>query len=146
MSLLEARERMLRDIDPSIVAEQGAALQAWAQRMGHPKRCKTGEVHPGLGCCLFCGAEMGEICRAELANQIEASKGENTMDIQKFNALAELVREAKAEDVRTFNLLQHATAEWKAANALLTDRLKVFDAFVSQQKTKALGFSEVKAA
>ena len=62
----EARERMLRDIDPVVVAERSAALLAWAERIGHPKRCKTGEVHPSLYCCLFCGAEMGETCRAEL--------------------------------------------------------------------------------
>lgn len=56
-----------RDVDPDLVAEGKAARAAWAFRLGHPQRCKTNEVHPGLGCCLFCDAESGELCKGARA-------------------------------------------------------------------------------
>lgn len=52
-------------VDPEYVAEQSAARKAWADRIGHPKRCETGEAHPSLNCCLFCGADMGETCKVQ---------------------------------------------------------------------------------
>lgn len=54
-----------RDTDPDLVARADGGRAAWATRIGHPKRCQTNQVHPGLGCCLFCGADSGENCRAE---------------------------------------------------------------------------------
>jgi hypothetical protein len=59
--------RLERDIDPEHVAARAKERAAWAFRLGHPQRCKTNEVHPGLGCCLFCGADMGEICRGAMS-------------------------------------------------------------------------------
>lgn len=58
------RARILRDVDPAIIAESVKRKAEWAKRMGHPKRCETNNVHPGLCCCLFCGADSGENCRA----------------------------------------------------------------------------------
>lgn len=57
------RARILYDTDPAVVAEAARRKAEWAARIGHPKRCKVGEVHPWLGCCLYCGAEMGEFCK-----------------------------------------------------------------------------------
>jgi hypothetical protein len=57
-------DRMERDVDPQVVAEGIERKLRWAERLGHPKRCETNEVHPGLGCCLYCGADSGENCRA----------------------------------------------------------------------------------
>ena len=59
-----ARERIERDVDPAYVAASMERKAAWAKRIGHPKRCETNQVHPGLGCCLYCGADSGENCRA----------------------------------------------------------------------------------
>jgi hypothetical protein len=53
----------MHDTDPAVVAEAARRKAEWAKRIGHPKRCKVGEVHPGLGCCLYCGAESGESCQ-----------------------------------------------------------------------------------
>lgn len=55
--------RLERDTDPALVAEAAERRKAWADRLGHPKRCETNQVHPGLGCCLYCCADMGENCR-----------------------------------------------------------------------------------
>ncbi len=52
-----------RDVDPEIVAAGAASRAAWLAKIGQPKRCKTGEVHPSLYECLFCGAIMGESCK-----------------------------------------------------------------------------------
>lgn len=60
------------------------------------------------------------------------------MDLAKFATLADLVREAKAEDRRTFAAHEAAQAEWKRANQVLTDRMKVFDEYVAQQKLEAI--------
>jgi hypothetical protein len=54
-------------IEPDYVAARNRERAAWAPEIGHPQRCQTNEVHPGLGCCLACGAESGEICRAPVA-------------------------------------------------------------------------------
>ena len=59
------------------------------------------------------------------------------MDLDKFNALAELVKEAKIKDKEAFVLMESTKAEWKKANEVLTDRMKVFDEFVSSQKSEA---------
>ena len=59
----QMRWRILHDTDPAVVADSARRRAEWAKRIGHPKRCKVGEVHPGLGCCLYCGADMGESCR-----------------------------------------------------------------------------------
>ena len=49
----------------------------------------------------------------------------------KFTALAELIREAKAEDKRTLAELDAATTLWKAANKTLTERVSVLNAYVA---------------
>lgn len=60
------------------------------------------------------------------------------MDVEKFNVLAELVREAKAEDQRLLEESNLAQTRWKNANARLTERMKVFDDFVASQKSEAI--------
>jgi hypothetical protein len=65
--LATIRERLLRDVDPDVVAEDRRRRDAAAARWGTPRRCQTNEVHPGLGCCLYCSADSGEPCRAERA-------------------------------------------------------------------------------
>lgn len=57
------RNRILYDTDPDVVARNAAAMAAWAKRIGSPKRCKVGEVHPATGECLYCGAANGESCQ-----------------------------------------------------------------------------------
>lgn len=54
-----------------------------------------------------------------------------------FHTLAKLVREARIEDKRTLDIMTQATADWKAANALLTDRIKVLDGYLNDQKNRA---------
>lgn len=54
-----------------------------------------------------------------------------------FVTLANLVREARVEDQRTLDALNAATTKWKAANAVLTDRLKVLDSYLLDQKNRA---------
>lgn len=56
------RARILHDTDPQVVAAHSAAMKAWVEKIGHPKRCKVGEVHPASGECLYCGAANGESC------------------------------------------------------------------------------------
>lgn len=60
------------------------------------------------------------------------------VDTEKFNTLAELVREARQKDKEAFAEHERAQAEWKAANQVLTDRMKVFDEFVASQKAEAI--------
>ena len=60
------------------------------------------------------------------------------MDIEKYNVLASLVRDARAEDRRTFAAHEQAQQAWKAANLILTERQKVFDDYVNQQKAEAI--------
>lgn len=62
------------------------------------------------------------------------------MDLNKFNVLAELVREARVADREATAVLEAARSAWTAANAVLTDRHKVFDEFVNQQKSEAISF------
>jgi len=57
------RERIMRNTDPERVAKHAAEMKAWAEKIGTPKRCKVGEVHPATGECLFCGAANGQSCR-----------------------------------------------------------------------------------
>lgn len=59
------------------------------------------------------------------------------MDVEKFAALTELVREARAEDQRTLQTMNEATTAWKAANAVLTDRIKVLNEWVASQVNQA---------
>lgn len=57
------RARILHNTDPAVVAEHSARMKAWAERIGTPKRCKVGEVHPASGECLYCGAANGQSCQ-----------------------------------------------------------------------------------
>jgi len=59
------------------------------------------------------------------------------MDTEKFNTLTALVREAREDDVRTLAAMEVATAEWKKANAILTERLSVLNTWVNQQVNEA---------
>lgn len=61
------RARLLRDVEPAVVARHVASRAAWAERIGYPRRCETNEVQPGLGCCLLCEADSGENCRESRA-------------------------------------------------------------------------------
>lgn len=63
------RARLLRNVDPVLVAEDRRQRDAAAARWGTPRRCDTNEVHPGLGCCLHCGADSGQSCRAPAKQQ-----------------------------------------------------------------------------
>lgn len=60
------------------------------------------------------------------------------MDLQKFTVLADLVKQAKEEDRRAFSAYEQAQTDWKRANTILTERMKVFDDFVAQQKNEAI--------
>jgi len=60
------------------------------------------------------------------------------VDIEKYNVLASLVRDARAEDRQTFAAHEQAQQAWKAANLILTERQKVFDDYVNQQKAEAI--------
>lgn len=60
------------------------------------------------------------------------------MDIEKFNALANLVLDAKIKDKEALDKMNQATSDWKAANYILTDRMKVFDEYVASQKSEAI--------
>lgn len=53
------------------------------------------------------------------------------MDIDKFKTLSALVREAKEADRKAFDAMEAARAEWKKANEVLTDRVKVLDGYVA---------------
>lgn len=58
------------------------------------------------------------------------------MDLKKYEALAALVRDARKLDKAAFDKMEAASAEWKAANAILTDRLKVLDGYIAQAKNE----------
>jgi hypothetical protein len=60
------------------------------------------------------------------------------MDLDKFKALTELVKQAKQEDQSALEALKLAEANWKNANAKLTDRLKVLDGFIADEKNQAI--------
>lgn len=60
--------------------------------------------------------------------------------MQDFETLAKLVVEARLEDAAKFQSMERATAEWKVANAVLTDRMKVLDSYIADQKNKAIAF------
>jgi len=60
------------------------------------------------------------------------------MDLEQFNALASLVRLARIADHSALVKLNQATDDWKHANQVLTDRLKVFDEFVASSKAEAI--------
>lgn len=64
------------------------------------------------------------------------------MDIDKFNVLTELVREAKNEDTRTFQAMEAANAAWKAANKVLSERLDVLNGYVQQNISEATGVTK----
>ena len=64
------------------------------------------------------------------------------MDLKRFAMLAALVREALAEDKRTLSAMEAATTAWKRANETLTDRMKVFNEYVAQQKLEAITLEE----
>lgn len=51
-----------KDIDPKNVEKGNAERAAFAARIGHPKRCEVGQVHPDNGECLWCGAANGQTC------------------------------------------------------------------------------------
>lgn len=57
-----ARARIAYNTDPQVVAKHSAGMKTWAERIGTPKRCKVGEVHPASGECLYCGAANGQSC------------------------------------------------------------------------------------
>lgn len=57
------RARILHNTDPEVVAAHSATRAAWAEKIGTPKRCKVGEVHPAMGECLYCGAANGQSCQ-----------------------------------------------------------------------------------
>lgn len=62
-------ERLMRDVDPAVVAEGVRRRVAYArktQAWGTPARCKTGIVD-GDGSCVACGADQGVDCRARAA-------------------------------------------------------------------------------
>ena len=56
----------------------------------------------------------------------------------KFNSLAELVRESKIREKELFAAHQAAQSAWKEANTQLTERMKVFDSYVDQIKLETL--------
>lgn len=58
------------------------------------------------------------------------------MDMERWAALTALVREARQEDARTLAVMNEATSAWKAANGVLTDRIKVLDGFVADAKNR----------
>lgn len=60
--IVRTRERIERDTDPVRVADHARRMKEWAERIGTPKRCKVGEVHPASGDCLYCGAINGQSC------------------------------------------------------------------------------------
>lgn len=60
------------------------------------------------------------------------------MDLDKFKALTDLVKQAKEEDQSTLEELKLAEANWKNANAKLTDRMKVLDGFITDEKNQAI--------
>lgn len=60
------------------------------------------------------------------------------MDLDKFNTLAELVREARLADKAAFDAMGLATAAWKSANETLTARQKVLDGYVAQSVAEAI--------
>lgn len=64
------------------------------------------------------------------------------MDLDQFYALANLVREAREKDRDLFEKLEKARAEWKAANEELTERGKVFDSWIAEQKNKACAIDD----
>lgn len=64
------------------------------------------------------------------------------IDLEKWAALTALVREARAADAAAHADMVAATARWKAANADLTDRLKVLDGYVAQAKAEAIAVGE----
>jgi hypothetical protein len=54
------------------------------------------------------------------------------IDTEKYQTLTALVREAKVKDKETLEAMEKANAEWKAANAILTDRIKVLKDWLTQ--------------
>lgn len=63
------------------------------------------------------------------------------MDIEKYNTLVELVRDAKAKDRDAHDDMVNKTAEWKKVNTILTDRLKVLDEYISSCKNEAISIN-----
>lgn len=57
---------------------------------------------------------------------------------QKFETLAALVRESRQKDAEAASALAAAQAEWKEINDILTDRMKVLDAYIAQVKSEAI--------
>lgn len=60
------------------------------------------------------------------------------MNLDKFNTLADLVREARTADKLAFDAMEAAKAEWKRANETLTERQKVLDGYVAQSVAEAI--------
>ena len=58
------------------------------------------------------------------------------MKADQWEALTALVREARTEDARALEAMNVATAAWKTANAVLTDRIKVLDGFIADAKNQ----------
>lgn len=61
------------------------------------------------------------------------------MDVQRYEVLTALVKEARIEDKKLCDEMEAAKTRWKAANEILTDRMKVLDTFVSAQKAEDIG-------
>lgn len=55
---------------------------------------------------------------------------------EKMTALGQLVREARIADRDTLAEMEAATAAWKAANKVLTERLKVFTDYQTELLNK----------
>lgn len=53
------------------------------------------------------------------------------MDVDKFNALTAIVKDAKAADKRAFDDLEKAKADWKSKNESLTAANKVLADFLA---------------
>jgi hypothetical protein len=65
-----------------------------------------------------------------------------TFDAEKFAMLAELVRQARSEDRRTFAEMQRTKEVWSEANKILTERQSVMDKWVAQQVAEAITLPE----
>lgn len=59
------------------------------------------------------------------------------MDINRFNTLASLVRDARVADRAAFEEMEAAKERWRRVNETLTERQKVLDGYVAEQVAQA---------
>jgi hypothetical protein len=52
------------------------------------------------------------------------------MDLNKYQVLLDLAKEARIKDRETFDEMERTKAEWKKANEILTERNKVLKDYV----------------